>query len=83
VPPKKPLVLVAGIPRSSFEELAPVLDRLKLTVVQVTSAEDAMMFAHSERVKLVILAVEPTTMSLETMLGRALHIPIDEVRTTS
>lgn len=68
MPRQKPLVLVAGIPRSSFEELAPVLDRHKLTVVQVTSAEDAMMFAHSERVELVILAVELTAMSLEKVI---------------
>ena len=64
------MVLVAGVPRSSFEELAPVLDRHKLTVVQVTSAEDAVAFAHSDRVQLVILGVEPTTMSLEEAIGR-------------
>ncbi len=68
MPPIKPLVLVAGVPRSSFEELAPVLDRHKLTVVQAPSAEDAMMFAHSERVELVVLAIEPTTMSLEKVI---------------
>jgi response regulator RpfG family c-di-GMP phosphodiesterase len=65
---KQPLVLVAGIPRSSFEELAPVLDRHKLTVVQVTSAEDAMKFAHSDRVELIILGTEPTEMSLERVV---------------
>jgi response regulator RpfG family c-di-GMP phosphodiesterase len=62
------VVLVAGIARSSFDELAPVLDRHKVTVVQVTSAEDSTLFAHSERVELVILAVEPTTMSLEDVV---------------
>ena len=68
MPKNRPLVLLAGIPRSSFDELAPVLDRHKLTVVQVTSAEDSVKFAHSERVELVILEAEPTTMSLEDVV---------------
>ena len=59
------VVLVAGVRRSSVGELAPVLDRHKLTVVQVISAEDAAMLAHSDRFELVILGTEPTTMSLE------------------
>jgi hypothetical protein len=59
------VVLVAGVSQSSVGELAPVLDRHKLTVVEVASAEDAVMYAHSNRVELVILGVEPTTMSLE------------------
>jgi len=62
---ERPVVLVAGGPRSSFEEFAPVLDRDKLTVVQVTSYEDAVMYAESAQVELVILGIEPTTMSLE------------------
>ncbi len=62
---ERPVVLVAGVRRSSLGELAPVLDRHKLTVVQVTSAEEATMFANSNQVELVILGVEPTTMSLE------------------
>lgn len=65
---KRPLVLVAGIARSSFEELAPVLDRHKLTVVQVTSAEDAMKYAYSDRVELIILGVAPEEMSLEDLV---------------
>ena len=68
MPQTRPLVLVAGIARSSFDELAPVLDRHKLTVVQVTSAEDSTKFAHSDRVELVILEAEPTTMSLEDVV---------------
>lgn len=68
MPPKRPLVLVAGIARSSFDELAPVLDRHKVDVVQVTSAEDSTKFAHSDRVELIILAAEPTTMSLEDVV---------------
>jgi hypothetical protein len=62
------LVLVAGIARSSFDELAPVLDRHKVDVVQVTSAEDSTKFAHSDRVDLIILEAEPTTMSLEDVV---------------
>ena len=62
------LVLVAGITRSSFEEIAPVLDRHKLTVVHVRSAEDSMKFARSNRVELVILGVEPATTSLEELI---------------
>jgi CheY-like chemotaxis protein len=62
------LVLLAGIPRSTFDELAPVLDRQKVYVVQVTSAEDATKFAHSDRVDLVILDAEPTEMSLHEVV---------------
>ena len=65
---KAPVVLLAGVPRSSFDEFAPVLDRGKLKVVQVTSAEDAVKFAHSDRVDLVILNAEPTEMSLEEVV---------------
>jgi len=59
---------LAGVPRSSFDELAPVLDRHKVYVVQVTSAEDAMKYAHSDRVDLVILGVVPDEMSLEEVV---------------
>ena len=62
---ERPVVLVAGVRRSSVGELAPVLDRHKLTVAHVMSAEDATMLAHSDRFDLVILGTEPTTMSLE------------------
>ena len=66
---KRPIVLVAGIGRSSFDGLAPVLDRQKLEVVQVTSAEDSTKLAHSDRVDLVILDSEPTTMTLEDVVA--------------
>ena len=69
MPVKQPLVLVAGIGRSSFDGLAPVLDRQKLEVVQVTSAEDSTKLAHSDRVDLVILDSEPTTMTLEEVVA--------------
>jgi hypothetical protein len=62
------VVLVAGVPGSSFGELAPVLDRQNLTVIQVTSIEDAVMYARSARVELVILGPEPTTMNLEAVI---------------
>lgn len=65
---ERPVVLVAGVRRSSVGELAPVLDRQKLTVVQVTSYEDAVMYANAAQVELVILGIEPTTMSLEEVI---------------
>ena len=65
---ERPVVLVAGVRRSSVGEFAPVLDRQKLTVVQVTSYEDAVMYANAARVELVILGIEPTTMSLEEVI---------------
>ena len=65
----RPLVLVAGIGRSRFDELAPVLDRQKLEIVQVTSAEDSAKLAHSDPVDLVILDAEPAVMSLEKIVA--------------
>lgn len=65
---KRPVVLLAGIPRSSFDELVPVLDREKFSVVQARSAEDAAKFAYSERVDLLVLDSHPTTTSLENVI---------------
>lgn len=65
---KRPLVLVAGMGRSRFDELAPVLDRQRLEVIQVTSAEDATKLAHSDRLDLIVLEAEPTTMSFEEIV---------------
>ena len=62
------VVLVAGVPQSSFGELAPVLDRQKLTVIHVHSIEDAVMYARSARVELIILGLEPTSMGLEEVI---------------
>jgi hypothetical protein len=45
-----------------------VLDRHKLTVVQVMSAEDATALARSDRFELVILGTEPPTMDLENAI---------------
>ena len=64
------VVLVAGVSQSSFGELAPVLDRQKLTVIQAPSIEDAVMYARSARVELIILGTEPTSMSLEEVIQR-------------
>jgi len=61
---ERPFVLMTGVRRSSVGELAPVLDRRNLEVVQAISAEDATMLAHSDRFDLVILGTERTTMSL-------------------
>ena len=79
---KRPVVLVAGIGRSSYEELAPVLDRHKLEVVQVMSAEDASKLAYSERIDLVILDAEPTEMSLEEIV-RIIRAPSSASSKTS
>jgi Tfp pilus assembly protein PilZ len=46
-----------------------VLDRHKLEVVQVTSAEDSAKLAYADRVDLVILDSEPTTMTLEEIVA--------------
>ena len=62
---EKSVILVAGVPLGSFEELAPVLDRQNLMVIQVPSYEDAVMYANAARVELIILGFEPTTMSLQ------------------
>jgi len=62
------VVLVAGVPQSSFGDFAPVLDRQKLTVIQVPSIEDAVMYARSARVELIILGTHPTSMSLEEVI---------------
>jgi DNA-binding NarL/FixJ family response regulator len=62
---EKSVVLMAGVPPGSFGELAPLLDRQKLTVIQVSSYEDAVMYANAARVELVILGLEPKTMSLQ------------------
>ena len=79
---ERPVVVVAGVPRGSFGELAPVLDRDKLTVVHVTSYEDAVMYAHSAQVELVILGIDPTTMSLEDAI-RTIRSESSASRTTS
>jgi len=62
---EKSVVLVAGVPLGSFGELAPVLDRQKLTVIKVPSYEDAVLYANAARVELIILGLDPTTMSLQ------------------
>ena len=79
---EKSVVLMAGVPLGSFGELAPVLDRQKLTVIQVSSYEDAVMYANAALVDLVILGIEPTTMSLEEVI-RAIRSQSSASRTAS
>jgi DNA-binding NarL/FixJ family response regulator len=67
---ERPVVLVAGVAVGSFGELAPVLDRQNLTVVQVSSYEEAVLYANAARVELIILGLEPTTMSLQQVIQR-------------
>jgi len=73
---------MAGVPLGSFGELAPVLDRQKLTVIQVSSYEDAVMYANAALVDLIILGIEPTTMSLEEVI-RAIRSQSSASRTAS
>jgi len=47
-----------------------VLDRQKLRVIQVSSHEEAVMYANAARVELIILGLEPTTMSLQQAIQR-------------
>ena len=61
---KRPLVLVAGMGRGPFDRLAPVLDRQKLEVLRVATAENSIELARAERVDLLIMGAELTTMSL-------------------
>jgi len=79
---EKSVVLMAGVPLGSFGELAPVLDRQKLTVIQVSSYEDAVMYANAALVDLIILGIEPTTMSLEEVI-RAIRSQSSASRTAS
>ncbi len=79
---RRAVVLVAGIGRSSFEQLAPVLDRHKLEVIQVLSAEDAPKLTYSELVDLVILDAEPTSMGLAEVV-RLIRHPDSVSRATS
>jgi hypothetical protein len=65
---EKSVVLVAGVPVGSFGELAPVLDRQKLTVIQVSSYEDLVMYANAARVDLIILGPDLTGMSLNGVI---------------
>ena len=65
---EKSAVLVAGVPVGSFGELAPVLDRQKLTVIQVSSYEDLVMYANAARVDLIILGPDLTGMSLKGVI---------------
>ena len=78
----KSLVVVAGIARSSYDELAPVLDRHRLSVVQVASAEEVIKLASSKRVELVILGAEPTDMSLDEVV-QTIRSESSPSRTTS
>jgi len=79
---ERPVVLVDGGPRSSFEAFAPVLDRQKLTVVQVASYEDAVMYAQAAQVELIILGPQQTTFSLEDAI-RAIRSPSSASRKAS
>ncbi len=67
---KRSLVLVAGVGRGPYDKLAPVLDRQKLEVVRVATPENSIELARSEKVDLVILDADPSTMSLEGVVRK-------------
>ena len=67
---EKSVVLMAGVPVGSFSELAPVLDRQNLKVIQVSSYSDTVMYANAARVDLVVLGLEKNTMSLEDSIRK-------------
>ena len=61
-------VLLAGIGRGPFEALAPVLDRQNLDVVRVATPEEAIEFATSQPVDLVVFDAEPNDMRLDEIV---------------
>ena len=67
---ERSVVLVAGVALGSFGDLAPVLDRQKLRVIQVSSYDEAVLYANTARVELIILGLEQSTMSLQQAIHR-------------
>ena len=65
---EKPLVLVAGIGRGPYEELAPVLARHKLEVLLVATPEKSIELSHAEKVDLVVLGAQTEAMSLQEVI---------------
>ncbi len=61
-------VLAAGIERSAFEQLAPVLRRDALEVDWVATPEAGVNLAANERYDVVILDAEPSDWSLEEVV---------------
>ncbi len=63
-------VLAAGIERSAFEQLAPVLRRDALEVDWVATPEAGVNLASEQRFDVVILDAEPADWSLEEVVRR-------------
>jgi len=63
-------VLAAGIERSAFEQLAPVLRREALEVDWVETPEAGVNLASEQRFDVVILDAEPSDWSLEQVVRK-------------
>jgi len=70
---KRALVLVSGIGRAPFEELAPVLDRQKLEVVKIAAPENTVELAQSEPFDLIIFGAESNHRKLEQVVDAIRH----------
>ena len=65
---KNALVLVSGIGKIPFEDLAPVLDRQKLEVVKIAAPENTVELAQSEPFDLIIFGTEVKQGTLEQVV---------------
>ena len=79
---KKALVLVSGIGKIPFEELAPVLDRQKLEVVKIAAPKNTVELAQSEPFDLIIFGTEVRLGTLEQVVD-AIRQGISASRNTS
>jgi len=65
---KEQRILAAGIDRSAFEEIAPVLRRDAVQVEWVATPEEGVALASQQKFDVVILDAEPADWSLEKVL---------------
>jgi hypothetical protein len=79
---KNALVLVSGIGKIPFEDLAPVLDRQKLEVVKIAAPENTVELAQSEPFDLIIFGTEIKQGTLEQVVD-AIRQGISASRNTS
>ena len=66
---REPRILAAGIERSTFEELAPVLRRDALQVDWVPTPEEGVALASKVQFDVIILDAEPSDWSLERVVS--------------
>ena len=79
---KNALVLVSGIGKIPFEDLAPVLDRQKLEVVKIAAPENTVELAQSEPFDLLIFGTEVKQGTFEQVVD-AIRQGISASRNTS